>query len=226
MNGRLEALDVSKTYQRGAVVVPAVKSASLAVDKGQIVLVMGPSGSGKTTLLSILGCILRPTSGSIYLDGRAISELPESRLPAIRRSCFGLVFQTFHLFPFLTALENVEVAMRLQKVSRSVSKPRAMDLLVRCGLEQRATFYPEDLSGGEKQRVAFARALAGNPQFVLADEPTANLDSATGEEVFSMLRQCAKELNKGVVMVTHDPKAQGFADRVFSMTDGRIGALS
>lgn len=116
--------------------------------------------------------------------------------------------------------------MRLQKVSRSVSKPRAMDLLVRCGLERRATFYPEDLSGGEKQRVAFARALAGNPQFVLADEPTANLDSATGEEVFSMLRQCAKELNKGVVMVTHDPKAQGFADRVFSMTDGRIGALS
>jgi len=99
-----------------------------------------------------------------------------------------------------------------------------MDLLVRCGLEQRATFYPEDLSGGEKQRVAFARALAGNPQFVLADEPTANLDSATGEEVFNMLRQCAKELNKGVVMVTHDPKAQRFADRVFSMNDGRISA--
>ncbi|MGZ6227200.1 MAG: ABC transporter ATP-binding protein, partial [Candidatus Binataceae bacterium] len=159
MSGRLEALDVSKTYQRGAIVVPAVKSVSLAVEKGQIVLVMGPSGSGKTTLLSILGCILRPSSGSICLDGKAISELPESRLPAIRRSCFGFVFQTFHLFPFLTALENVEVAMRLQKVSRSVSKPRAMDLLVRCGLEQRATFYPEDLSGGEKQRVAFARAL-------------------------------------------------------------------
>jgi putative ABC transport system ATP-binding protein len=226
MSGRLEALDVSKTYRRGAIVVPAVKSVSLAVEKGQIVLVMGPSGSGKTTLLSILGCILRPSSGSICLDGKAISELPESRLPAIRRSCFGFVFQTFHLFPFLTALENVEVAMHLQKVSRSVSKPRAMDLLVRCGWEQRATFYPEDLSGGEKQRVAFARALAGNPQFVLADEPTANLDSATGEEVFSMLRQCAKELNKGVVMVTHDPKAQEFADRVFSMTDGRVGALS
>jgi putative ABC transport system ATP-binding protein len=185
---------------------------------------MGPSGSGKTTLLSILGCILRPTSGSICLDGTAISELPESRLAAIRRSCFGFVFQTFHLFPFLTALENVEVAMRLQRVPGKVSKARAMDLLVRCGLEQRATFYPEDLSGGEKQRVAFARSLAGNPQFVLADEPTANLDSATGEEVFDMLRQCAKELNKGVVMVTHDPRAQRFADRVFSMIDGRMSA--
>jgi len=114
--------------------------------------------------------------------------------------------------------------MRLQRLPRGVSKQRGMHLLVRCGLEPRATFYPEDLSGGEKQRVAFARALAGNPQFVLADEPTANLDSATGEEVFHMLRQCTKELNKGVIIVTHDPKAQRFADRVFSMTDGRISA--
>jgi putative ABC transport system ATP-binding protein len=120
----------------------------------------------------------------------------------------------------------VEIAMRLQRVPRSVSKPRAMDLLVRCGLQQRAAFYPEDLSGGEKQRVPFARSLAGNPRFVLADEPTANLDSAIGEEVFNILRQCAKELNKGVVMVTHDPKAQQFAERVFSMTDGRLSALS
>lgn len=152
MSGRLEALDVSKTYQRGAIVVPAVKSVSLAVEKGQIVLVMGPSGSGKTTLLSILGCILRPSSGSICLDGKAISELPESRLPAIRRSCFGFVFQTFHLFPFLTALENVEVAMRLQKVSRSVSKPRAMDLLVRCGLEQRAPEPAEDIRAAVRTR--------------------------------------------------------------------------
>jgi putative ABC transport system ATP-binding protein len=183
MSARLEGLDVAKTYQRGSIAVAAVRSVSMVVEQGQIVLVMGPSGSGKTRLLSILGCILRPTSGSVRLDGTAISELPEARLPAIRRSCFGFAFQTFHLFPFLTALENVEIAMRLQRVPRSVSKPRAMDLLVRCGLQQRAAFYPEDLSGGEKQRVAFVRSLAGNPRFVLADEPTANLDSATGEEV-------------------------------------------
>src|SRR5271169_3864910 len=145
MSGHLEARNVSKTYQRGSIAVPAVRSVSMTVDQGQIVLVMGPSGSGKTTLLSILGCILRPTSGSIYLDGTAISELPESRLPVIRRSCFSFVFQTFDLFPFMTALENVEIAMRLQRIPRGVSKLRAMDLLVRCGLEQRATFYPEDL---------------------------------------------------------------------------------
>src|SRR5258708_37654002 len=181
MSGRLKALDVSKTYQRGSIAVPAVQSVSMAVDKGQIVLVMGPSGSGKTTLLSILGCILRPTSGSINLDGTAINELPESRLPALRRSCFGFVFQAFHLFPFLTAIENVETALRWQRVPRTVRRARALELLARCGLEQRAAFFPRDLSGGEKQRVAIARALAGNPRILLADEPTASLDSGTGE---------------------------------------------
>ena len=220
----LEAREISKIYRQGAISVAAVQSVSLAVEKGQIVLLIGPSGSGKTTLLSILGCILRPTSGAIYVDGTLVSDLPESRLPLIRRSCFGFVFQAFHLFPFLTARENVETAMRLRRVSDRKSK--AMDLLVRCGLERRATFYPGDLSEGEKQRVAFARALAGDPRIVLADEPTASLDSATGEEVLGMLRQFAKELGKVVVMASHDPRAQRFADRVFSLTDGRLDALT
>jgi putative ABC transport system ATP-binding protein len=220
----LEAREISKIYRRGPISVAAVQSVSLGVEKGQIVLLIGPSGSGKTTLLSILGCILRPTSGALYVNGTLVSDLPESRLPLIRRSCFGFVFQAFHLFPFLTALENVETAMRLRRVSDRKSK--AMDLLVRCGLERRATFYPGDLSEGEKQRVAFARALAGDPRIVLADEPTASLDSATGEEVLGMLRQFAKELGKVVVMASHDPRAQRFADRVFSLTDGRIEALT
>jgi putative ABC transport system ATP-binding protein len=220
----LEAREISKIYRQGAISVAAVQSVSLAVEKGQIVLLIGPSGSGKTTLLSILGCILRPTSGAIYVDGTLVSDLPESRMPLIRRSCFGFVFQAFHLFPFLTARENVETAMRLRRVSDRKSK--AMDLLVRCGLERRATFYPGDLSEGEKQRVAFARALAGDPRIVLADEPTASLDSATGEEVLGMLRQFAKEMGKVVVMVSHDPRAQRFADRVFSLTDGRIDPLT
>jgi putative ABC transport system ATP-binding protein len=220
----LEAREISKIYRRGPISVAAVQSVSLGVEKGQIVLLIGPSGSGKTTLLSILGCILRPTSGALYVNGTLVSDLPESRLPLIRRSCFGFVFQAFHLFPFLTALENVETAMRLRRVSDRKSK--AMDLLVRCGLERRATFYPGDLSEGEKQRVAFARALAGDPRIVLADEPTASLDSATGEEVLGMLRQFAKELGKVVVMASHDPRAQRFADRVFSLTDGRLDALT
>jgi putative ABC transport system ATP-binding protein len=220
----LEAREISKIYRRGPISVAAVQSVSLGVEKGQIVLLIGPSGSGKTTLLSILGCILRPTSGALYVNGTLVSDLPESRLPLIRRSCFGFVFQAFHLFPFLTALENVETAMRLRRVSDRKSK--AMDLLVRCGLERRATFYPGDLSEGEKQRVAFARALAGDPRIVLADEPTASLDSATGEEILGMLRQFAKELGKVVVMASHDPRAQRFADRVFSLTDGRIEALT
>jgi putative ABC transport system ATP-binding protein len=220
----LEAREISKIYRQGAISVAAVQSVSLGVEKGQIVLLIGPSGSGKTTLLSMLGCILRPTSGALYVNGTLVSDLPESRLPLIRRSCFGFVFQAFHLFPFLTALENVETALRLRRVSDRKSK--AMDLLVRCGLERRATFYPGDLSEGEKQRVAFARALAGDPRIVLADEPTASLDSATGEEVLGMLRQFAKELGKVVVMASHDPRAQRFADRVFSLTDGRIDALT
>jgi putative ABC transport system ATP-binding protein len=220
----LEAREISKIYRQGAISVAAVQSVSLSVEKGQIVLLIGPSGSGKTTLLSILGCILRPTSGALYVNGTLVSDLPESRLPLIRRSCFGFVFQAFHLFPFLTALENVETALRLRRVSDRKSK--AMDLLVRCGLERRATFYPGDLSEGEKQRVAFARALAGDPRIVLADEPTASLDSATGEEILGMLRQFAKELGKVVIMASHDPRAQRFADRVFSLTDGRIDALT
>ena len=221
----LEARNVSKLYHEGPVPVAAVQSVSLAVEAGQTALLIGPSGSGKSTLLSILGCILRPTTGAIHVDGAAVSDLPERRLPALRRSCFGFVFQAFHLFPFLTAIENVETALRWQRVPRTVRRARALELLARCGLEQRAAFFPRDLSGGEKQRVAIARALAGNPRILLADEPTASLDSGTGETVLALLRQFAAESGKAVVMASHDPKARQFADRIFAMTDGRVETL-
>jgi putative ABC transport system ATP-binding protein len=222
MSVMLEARDASKRYREGLASVVAVDSVSFTVNKGQIALITGPSGSGKSTLLSMLGCILRPTSGAILVDGEEVSALPDWELPRIRGKCFGFVFQAFHLFPFLTAQENVEMALRLRKVPRQTRKTRAMELLTRCGLEKRMSFYPGSLSGGEKQRVAIARALAGDPQILLADEPTASLDSSNGDAVFTMLHRFAKQSGKAVVMASHDPKARRFADRVYNLTDGRI----
>jgi putative ABC transport system ATP-binding protein len=219
----LEAREVWKIYQQGAISVAAVRSLSMSVSRGEVVLILGPSGSGKTTLLSILGCILRPSSGEVWVNGTVVSHLPEIGLPVIRRTYFGFVFQAFHLFPFLTAVENVEVAMELRAIPRRVRKVKALELLTRCRLDKRAKFYPSDLSGGEQQRIAFARALAGDPEIMLADEPTANLDSSMGEEIFGILRQFAKE-GKVVVIVSHDSKAHRFADRVLIMRDGSITA--
>ena len=226
MSPYLEARSVSKIYQQGAVTVRAVEEVSFAVDHGEVALIAGPSGSGKSTLLSMVGCILRPSSGTICLDGSPVSDQKESDLPALRSSTFGFIFQSFNLFPFLTALENVELAMRLQGVPAKPRRSRALELLKSCGLAERATFHPSYLSGGEKQRVALARALAGDPMILLADEPTANLDSVVGEEVFGLLRRFAKDLRKVVVMVSHDPRAERFADRVFNLTDGRLAPLS
>jgi putative ABC transport system ATP-binding protein len=224
MGALLEARDVSKRYRQGPVSVAAVDSVSFAVERGQIALIIGPSGSGKSTLLTILGCILRPTSGAVLVEGEEVSALPDRELPRIRRRCFGFIFQAFHLFPFLTAQENVETALRLKRAPCRTRNAQAKELLTRCGLEARAAFYPDSLSGGEKQRVAIARALAADPQILLADEPTASLDPANGEEVFTMLHKFAKETGKAVVMASHDPKARGFADRIFHLTYGRIAA--
>jgi len=222
----LEVRELSKTYQQGWITVAAVQSVSFALEQGEVALIVGPSGSGKTTLLSMLGCILRPSSGSVLVDGELVSALPESRLPGIRRACFGFLFQQFHLFPFLTAQENVETVMRLQRIPRREREARAVDLLRRCGLGDRATFYPAELSGGEKQRVAFARALAGDPRILLADEPTGSLDSATGEMLLAMLRQFAKETGKAVLVTSHDPNARRVADRVYRLTDGRLTTVA
>ena len=220
----LEVREVTKVYEQGPVRVRAVDSVSLSLTRGQAVLIMGPSGSGKTTLLSIMGCILRPTSGEVVVDGRIVSGLGEDLLPDIRRAYFGFVFQSFNLFPSLTAAENVEVALRLKRFDRRRISEEALALLDGVGLANRASFYPGDLSGGEKQRVAFARALAGNPMVILADEPTANLDSATGQRVLALLQELAENSGKAVVVVSHDPKSQALVHRIIVLEDGRIKA--
>ena len=218
----LETTEVSKIYSEGETRVVAVDSITLGLNEYEMLLIMGPSGSGKTTLLSIMGCILHPTSGEVIIDGQPVSGLSEAALPDIRKKYFGFVFQSFNLFPSLTAAENVELVLRLKKTVASGLRPAALELLEAVGLAKRAGFYPADLSGGEKQRVAFARALAGDPPIILADEPTANLDSKTGLEVLKLLGKMAEQYGKAVVIVSHDPRAEAMAHRVIYLEDGRI----
>jgi putative ABC transport system ATP-binding protein len=215
--------NISKIYGEGDGKVIAVDSISLELKKGEMLLIMGPSGSGKTTLLSIMGCILHPTRGEVIIEDEIVSRLHEEALPDIRKRYFGFVFQAFNLFPSLTAQENVELVLRLKKTPKALIRQMAGELLNKVGLSKRASFYPSDLSGGEKQRVAFARALAGGPPILLADEPTANLDSKTGLEVLKLLREMAEQDSKAVVIVSHDPKAESLAHRVIFLEDGRIG---
>ncbi len=218
----LEMTDVTKVYHEGRVDVTAVDSVTLDLRKGEVLLLMGPSGSGKTTLLSMMGCILHPTKGEIKVDGEVVSNLLEDELPKIRKRYFGFIFQAFNLFPSLTARENIEICLRLKHWKREKIRPEAHKLLDRVGLSDRIHFYPGDLSGGQKQRVAFARAMVGDPPIILADEPTANLDSKRGMELLGLLKQYAKEFGRAVVVVSHDAKAEAVADRTVVLEDGRI----
>lgn len=218
----LETRAVNKTYGDGAAKVVALESASVTLTQGEVLLIMGPSGSGKTTLLSIMGCILRPTFGDVVVHGRNISACDERELASIRRRYFGFVFQAFNLFRSLTAQENVEVVLRMKGRSKQRIQTEAADLLDRVGLARRAHAYPRDLSGGEKQRTAIARALAGDPPIILADEPTANLDSRTGLDILQLLRDHAQTLHKAVAIVSHDPKVKEVAHRVIYLEDGRL----
>ena len=218
----LETQSVSKVYGEGAGRVVALDNANLKLYPGQVLVIMGPSGSGKTTLLSVMGCILRPTSGRVIVANHIATDLSEDALPDIRRQYLGFVFQAFNLFGSLTALENVEVVLRLKGVGKETLTTQAMTLLTSVGLKHRAYAYPRDMSGGEKQRTALARALAGDPVIVLADEPTANLDSKTGHAVLALLHTLAQESDKAVAIVSHDPKAKDVADHVITMEDGRL----
>ncbi|TAN42444.1 MAG: ABC transporter ATP-binding protein [Nitrospirae bacterium] len=218
----LEAEGVSKIYGKGENSILAVDDVSLSVRRNEMLLIMGPSGSGKTTLLSIMGCILHPTSGEVRIEGKAVTGLHEDALPDIRKQYFGFVFQAFNLFPSLRAVENVELVLRLKKTDKTGIRAEALELLKKVGLGKRSHFYPADMSGGEKQRVAFARALAGDPPIIMADEPTANLDSRTGQDVLKLLRDMSEESHKGIVIVSHDPKAEALAHRVVFLEDGRI----
>ena len=218
----LRVSHVSKRYSSGETEVVAVRDVSLHVARGEIVLIMGPSGSGKTTLLSMLGALLKPTEGEIALDGQVLTTLDERRLPEIRRKRFGFIFQDFNLLSALTALENVSLVAELADVPRTEARRKAEVLLTDLGLGQRLHFLPEKLSGGEKQRVAIARALVNDPALVLADEPTANLDSRIGHEIMRLLRGIAKEQGRSIVIVSHDARIKDIADRVLWLEDGEF----
>ena len=202
--------------------VIALEKASLELAPGEVVSIMGPSGSGKTTLISILGCILRPSGGELFIDEKDITSLGESSLPEIRRKYIGFVFQAYNLFRSLTVQENVELALQLKGVPDSLLSHQVAGLLERVGLSHRSKFVPADLSGGEKQRVAIARALAGDPPLILADEPTANLDSTNGAGILALFETLAREQNKSVVIVTHDPRISRIQHRPIFIEDGRI----
>ena len=218
----LEATAVTKVFHEGREEVSVLNGVDIALAAGEIVALEGPSGSGKTTFLSILGCILTPTSGRVVVDGEEIDARRPGRLPAIRRRSIGFIFQQYNLFPALTALENVEYALNIKGVSGRAARERAEEALAAVDLVDRRRFLPRDLSGGQKQRVAIARALAGRPAVLLADEPTANLDSAVGAQILELFRALAKRENRGLLIVTHDPNVRTIADRVVKIRDGRI----
>ena len=221
MSNAIEVRNLVKTYESGAAAARALDGIDLDVPPGKVMLLMGPSGSGKTTLVSIMGAILRPTSGSVKIQGEEIAGLGEKDLPRVRLNHIGFVFQGFNLFPTLTAAENVELALDLKGIRGSQAHGRAHDLLEQVGLADKARAFPSDLSGGQKQRVAIARALAGEPEIILADEPTAALDSHSGRIVMEMIRSLAHEKGRAVVIVTHDNRVLEYADQVVHIEDGR-----
>jgi len=218
----IRATGITKVYGEGTTAFRALSDVDLEIRAGELTLLMGPSGSGKTTLLSILGCILRATNGSLEILNEPVDSLPERELPRIRRDAIGFVFQGFNLFPALTAVENVALALDVRGVKRADAQTKAEELIREVGLADKRKSYPADLSGGQKQRVAIARALAGDPPIVLADEPTAALDSTSGKNVIELLQRLAHEHGRAVVMVTHDPRVLSYGDRIIHLEDGRI----
>ena len=221
MSERVAVTNVSKTYRLGKVSVTALGRVSLAVQAGEFLAVAGPSGSGKTTLLNLIGCLDTPTSGEITIDGEAIGRLTAGRRADLRARKLGFVFQTFNLIPVLTAWENVEYPLLLQRGRRDVAA-RVRGALEQVGLADRARHRPPELSGGQQQRVAIARALVTEPALVLADEPTANLDSRTGHEIVELMRRLNRERGTTFVFSTHDPRIVAAADRVLEISDGML----
>ncbi len=214
-------VNVSKIYGKGRLAVKALKNISFDVLKGEFLVIMGPSGSGKTTLLNILGLLDKPSSGKVFFLNKDVSLLKDSEASEYRAKHIGFVFQQFNLIPWLTALENVEVALAIGGCPRRIRRDRAYGLLKLVSLEERAHHRPRELSGGEQQRVAIARALANDPQVLLADEPTGNLDSKSGAQIISILRRLSKE-GKTVIVVTHNPQIAEVADRVIYLRDGML----
>jgi putative ABC transport system ATP-binding protein len=218
----LEVIDVIKSLGEGPARVQALNGVSLALAGGQLTLLMGPSGSGKTTLLSVLGCMLTPTEGEVRVCGRSIAGAGSGALAELRRDHIGFIFQNYHLLPTLTAVENVRLALDVRGQRADTAIAKAKEMLATVGLSHKINAFPRQLSGGEQQRVAIARAIVGDASAILADEPTGALDSENGHAVMTLLARIAKDTNRGVMVVTHDPRALPFADRIIHMEDGRI----
>lgn len=222
MNNKIiELKNVGKIYQMEEVKVQALDSVHLEIKKGEFLAVMGPSGSGKSTLLHMIGCLDRPSYGKVFLNSVDISQLKDSELARLRGKEIGFVFQTFNLYPTLTALENVELPMIIAERGKKERKERALELLKAVGLEERKNHLPSELSGGEKQRVAIARALANDPNLILADEPTGNLDSKSGYEIMKIFVGL-NEKGKTVVVITHDQNIASHAKNIVKIKDGKI----
>ncbi len=219
----MELNKVKKSYQQGKIEVPALRGIDLTVEEGEFTIIFGPSGSGKTTLLNMLGCLDTPTEGEICLNGRKISDLSKKDLAMTRRYNIGFIFQNYNLIPVLTAYENVEFALRLiEDSSEKQIKEKVLKMLEEVGLKGLETRRPNELSGGEQQRVAIARALVKEPKIVLADEPTANLDSKTGIEVIKIMVKMNQELGTTSIFSTHDPQIMKYAKRLIDLKDGMI----
>ena len=218
----LKIESLKKTYSRGDQTVEALRGVSLEIGSGQFVSIMGPSGSGKSTFLHLMGGLDRPSSGKVLFEGKSIDQLNDNELSLFRRQKLGFIFQFFNLLPTLSALENVALPRLLNGESIKTIRPKAEELLKMMGLQNRIDHKPDQLSGGEMQRVAIARALVGDPIMIFADEPTGNLDSKTGEAVLKQMQELVKNHGKTIVMVTHDPKAASYGNRLIKLKDGLL----
>jgi len=222
MNSIIKLENVWKIYKLGKVDVPALRGVNLEISKGEFVAIMGPSGSGKSTLLNLIGCLDFPTKGKVFLKGKDISRLSETELARLRGKTIGFIFQEFNLFPNLNALENVMLPMLFQGVKEKERRERAKFLLEMVGLGTRLFHQPAELSGGERQRVAIARAFVNNPELVIADEPTGNLDSVTGEKIMEILKTFHIKEKKTIVVVTHDPQVAKYSEKIINIKDGKL----
>ncbi|CCE10167.1 putative ABC transporter, ATP-binding protein [Bradyrhizobium sp. STM 3843] len=218
----LEADNIVHFLGHGAGRVQVLKGVSLSLRGGELVLLMGPSGSGKTTLLSIMGCLMSPAEGTVRVAGQSIAEADAEMLAKLRRDRIGFIFQSYHLFPTLTAEENIQLALDVRGERSRSAKKAARDVLATVGLAHKRRSFPLELSGGEQQRIAVARAIVGKPSAILADEPTGALDAENGQAIMRLLADIAKDPSRAVLVVTHDPRTLPFADRIVHIEDGRI----
>jgi putative ABC transport system ATP-binding protein len=218
----LEARGVTKSYAEGRETVPVLRGISMGLERGEVVALEGPSGSGKTTLLFILGCLLTPSSGRVIVEGQEVDPRRPDRLPAVRKRSIGFVFQQFHLFPALTALQNVEYALNVKGMTGKPARREAERLIEAVELSDRRRVLPRDLSGGQKQRVAIARALAGRTAILLADEPTASVDPRLAGQILDLFARLARDEDRAVLIVSHDPRVRAVAGRIIRIEDGLL----